>query len=540
MAAFLNGLYLFFLVIVSPWIVWRSWKHGRFRRGWIDKFFGPSQAPPTARTVVWLHAVSVGEVQVLRTLVETLESERPDLNLAISVTTDSGMDLATKLFPKHFLFFTPFDFTWSIKKTFRKVQPKLIVLAELELWPNWLLHAEKAGCPVAVINGRLSERSFNGYSQIPYLVRKCMQTIDWVGAQSQSYAARFEKLGLPSSRLTVTGNVKFDGATGNRFASEVISRKEILGMTSEPTALAAVCDFEPTALAAVCDSSDAANTPLKPEASAGSQKPEASACGWADENTSPTRKREGRNHPSLARRACIETVSSTIGCDVIRPAYGSGQNQMVFLAGSTQAPEELIVLNAFLELADRFPNLKLILVPRHAERFCEVAKMIAATGLPWAKRSASRTLVTDANWRIFLGDSVGELRWWWGLADVGFVGGSFGDRGGQNMIEPCAYGVATCFGPNTRNFSDIVKILLDEQACEQLQTPEQLRPWLESMLTDTAKRERMSAQAMQVSQNHRGASQRTWENLQRLLPSKIECEREVSAVIQRTLASYGK
>ena len=470
MATFLNGLYLFFLVIVSPWIVWRSWKHGRFRRGWIDKFFGPSQAPPTARTVVWLHAVSVGEVQVLRTLVETLESERPDLNLAISVTTDSGMDLATKLFPKHFLFFTPFDFTWSIKKTFRILQPKLIILAELELWPNWLLHAEKAGCPVAVINGRLSERSFNGYSHIPYLVRKCMQTIDWVGAQSQSYATRFEKLGLPSNRLTVTGNVKFDGATGNRFASEVISRKEILGMTSEPTALAAICD-----------SSDAANTPLKPEASAGSQKPEASA-------------------------------------------YGSGQNQMVFLAGSTQAPEELIVLNAFLELADRFPNLKLILVPRHAERFCEVAKMIAATGLPWAKRSASHTLVTDANWRIFLGDSVGELRWWWGLANVGFVGGTFGDRGGQNMIEPCAYGVATCFGPNTRNFSDIVKILLDEQACEQLQTPEQLRPWLESMLTDTAKRERMSAQAMQVSQNHRGASQRTWENLQRLLPSKIECE----------------
>ena len=442
MAVLLNVLYLFLLITVSPLVAWRSWKHGRYRRGWTVRLFGLSKVPPKSEpwalaagrnsaespTFVWLHAVSVGEVQILRNIVETFESQRPDLSLAISVSTDSGMDLATKLFSKHHLFFTPFDFTWSIKKTLRVLQPRLIVLAELELWPNWLLLAEKAGCPVAIINGRLSERSFNGYARIPYLVRKCMQSIDWVGAQSQSYANRFEKLGVPSARLAVTGNIKFDGATGDRFASEVATRKELLGL-SEPTAL-------------------------------------------------------------------------------------------VFIAGSTQAPEESIVLTAFLELVKRFPQLRLILVPRHAQRFEEVANMIAATGLPWLRRTTCKTAVTDPGWRIFLGDTVGELRWWWGLADVGFVGGSFGDRGGQNMIEPCAYGVATCFGPNTRNFSDIVRLLLDEKASEQLQSPEDLQPWLESMLSETTKREQMSTQAMQVCERHRGASERTWANLQRLLPRK--------------------
>ena len=254
-----------------------------------------------------------------------------------------------------------------------------------------------------------------------------MQTIDWVGAQSQPIAGRFEKLGVPATRLTITGNVKFDGATGDRQAAEVILRKETLGLTSAHT---------------------------------------------------------------------------------------------VLLAGSTQSPEENLVLNAFLELADRFPNLKLILVPRHVERFEEVAKAIEGTGLPWARRSESPTVVTDPNWRIFLGDSVGELRWWWGLADIGFVGGSFGDRGGQNMIEPCAYGVATCFGPNTKNFSDIVQLLLEANACSQLETPGELRPWIESMLVDPGKREAMASHAIQVCQKHRGASLRSWENLQRFLPTK--------------------
>ena len=427
MSILLNVLYFVALLFVSPLLFWKYWKHGRYRRGWGERLFGVGHNPPEAHSLVWFHAVSVGEVQVLRTVVETLATERPDLGVVISVSTDSGMDLAKKLFPKNHLFFAPLDFSWAIRRVLSRLRPKLIVLTELELWPNWLLQAERIGCPVTIINGRLSENSFKGYSRIPFLVGQCLQTIDWVGAQSESIASRFENLGVPTHRITVTGNVKFDGATGDRLAAEVTLRKVLLGLTTDHT---------------------------------------------------------------------------------------------VLLAGSTQWPEETLVLNAFLELADHFPNLKLILVPRHVDRFAEVAKAIEVSGLPWARRSESQTAVIDPNWRVFLGDSVGELRWWWWLADIGFVGGSFGDRGGQNMIEPCAYGVATCFGPNTKNFSDIVHLLRAANACEQLQRPEDLRPWIESMLVDSEKREAMASQAIQVCQNHRGASQRSWGNLQRFLPAK--------------------
>ena len=174
---------------------------------------------------VWLHAVSVGEVQVLRPIIETFERQRPDLSLAISVSTDSGMDLATKLFPKHQVFFAPIDFSWAIRAAFRILKPNLIILAELELWPNWLTQAEKLGCPVAVVNGRLSENSFRGYSRIRFFVRQYFKTIDWVGAQSKTIATRFEYLGVNPNRITITGNVKFDGASWQRSASEVISRR---------------------------------------------------------------------------------------------------------------------------------------------------------------------------------------------------------------------------------------------------------------------------------------------------------------------------
>ena len=424
MSRLLDLLYLFILFCASPWIVWRRLRFGRYRNGWNEKIFGPTFTFHSHSSVVWLHAVSVGEVQVIRTLVERLENERPDHDLAISVSTDSGIELAKRLFPKHTVFYAPFDFSWAIRRAFQQLQPKLIILAELELWPNWLLTAERVNCPVAIMNGRLSQRSFQGYVRIPFLVRKCMQSIDWVGAQSETYAKRFESLGVSATKITVTGNTKFDGASGNRTAMEVLERKTLL------------------------------------------------------------------------------RISDT---------------DLVWVAGSTQAPEEDLILKTFVELSHLYPNLKLIMVPRHPERFVEVAKLIESTTLPWARRSELPATVLDPTWRIFLGDSVGELRWWWGLADIGFVGGSFGDRGGQNMIEPCAYGVATCFGPNTKNFADIVKLLLDADAAKELQVASELRPWIESMIADPNERQRMSKSARETCQSQRGASQRTWEKIEHLL-----------------------
>jgi 3-deoxy-D-manno-octulosonic-acid transferase len=116
-----------------------------------------------------------------------------------------------------------------------------------------------------------------------------------------------------------------------------------------------------------------------------------------------------------------------------------------------------------------------------------------------------------------LGDTIGELRWWWGLADIGFVGGSFGDRGGQNMIEPAAFGVAVAVGPNTWNFRDIVELLRKADGIEILKEPGQLYDWGDRMLRNPELAKQMGQRASMLVGQHRGATQLTVERLMRLM-----------------------
>ena len=353
----------------------------------------------------------------------------PQYRVAISTSTDSGFDIARELYSEHFVFFAPLDFSWGVSRVFRDLKPKLLVLAELEVWPNLLRQAEKSGCPVAIVNGRLSESSFRGYSKLSFIVRRALASIDWIGAQNATYQQRFLSLGAESSNVSVTGSIKFDNASSSRSSEEILARRQLLEI----------------------DSTD-----------------------------------------------------------------------LLWVVGSTQYPEEQIMLDAFTKLRADIPNLRMIVVPRHKERFEDVAKKIQSTGIPWDRRSR----LNDSNpinpeWQIFLGDSIGELRWWWGMADIGFVGGSFGDRGGQNMIEPCAYGVATSFGPNTKNFRDIVGLLRDKNACKQFEDPAEIVPWVKDMAHHPELRIEMGKRAASVASEHRGAIDRTWSELQRLLEGEM-------------------
>jgi 3-deoxy-D-manno-octulosonic-acid transferase len=217
-----------------------------------------------------------------------------------------------------------------------------------------------------------------------------------------------------------------------------------------------------------------------------------------------------REHAEVAKRRALLSLDTP----------SEDGERIVWLCGSTQAPEESLCLEAFASLLPRFPTLRMILVPRHAERFDEVARLVESSGLPWLRRSQLTDAPAGTHWRVLLADSVGELRWWWGLADLGFVGGSFGSRGGQNMIEPCAYGVATSFGPNTRNFTDVVQLLLDARAAVQFQEPSQLEPWVASMIEHPEERRELQERAKELAQKQRGAVQRTWSQLKAILAPK--------------------
>ena len=143
----------------------------------------------------------------------------------------------------------------------------------------------------------------------------------------------------------------------------------------------------------------------------------------------------------------------------------------VFLAGSTQHPEEQFALDSFLSLAPSHPALRLILVPRHPERFDEVAALLDRSGMCWQRRSKLDGNNIDADARILLVDTIGELGAWWGTSHIAYVGGSMSRRGGQNPIEPSAYGAAVSFGPKTPNFRGVVAVLLDGRSEEHTSEP---------------------------------------------------------------------
>lgn len=416
----LNFIYAVLLTLLSPIILWRSLRHGRYRQGWKEKLLGRL---PTFhnRPVVWFHAVSVGEVLLLRHVVEKFqESVGVDVQLLVTTSTDTGFALARERFPDCTVSWFPLDFSWAVSAALQRVQPDMVVLVELELWPNFLSTCAARGVSTALINARMSDRSFAGYSKIRRLVRPLMHQFSVVAAQTPEYADRLLALGTQQSSTSVTGSIKFDGAETNR------------------------------------------NNP-------------------------------GTNH--------------------LRSLFNIANNQTVLIAGSTQAPEEHLALATWQKLRSSHPHLRLILVPRHRERFDEVAELVTAAGEKLLRRSQIDSVSNCDSDTVILLDTIGELSACWGLANIALVGGSFGSRGGQNMLEPAAYGAAVIFGPNTRNFKDIVTQLLQAGGAIQLKSPDGILPRVAELLNHPERQQQLGLAAQEFVVSQQGAIARTVELL---------------------------
>jgi 3-deoxy-D-manno-octulosonic-acid transferase len=223
----------------------------------------------------------------------------------------------------------------------------------------------------------------------------------------------------------------------------------------------------------------------------------------------------------------------------LRHLAGILPDDVVFVAGSTQSPEEMFAVECYNNLKADFPNLRLIIVPRHKERFEEVARSLEAMSVLWERRS----LLEDAENsnkskdkieivaksiegistnksvrpRILLVDKMGELGAWWGTATIAFVGGSFGKRGGQNMIEPAAYGAAVCFGTNTKNFRDIVELLLRADGAEVVHDKNELERFIRNCLESNQFTNNLGTNAQNLVKEQLGATKRTLDILKNLL-----------------------
>jgi 3-deoxy-D-manno-octulosonic-acid transferase len=383
--------------------------------------------------------VSVGEVNLLAPLLCEIRGRRPDWECVISATSLTGFTLARKKYADCTVFYCPLDFSWAVRRAMKRIRPDCLVLAELELWPNLILAARRSGARVAIINGRLSDRSYRGYRRFGRLLRPLVARLDVVAAQNKEFAERFRALGCRSDAVHVTGSIKFDGAQTDR-----------------------------------------------------------------------------------ANQATLE----------LRRLGGFADSDVVFLAGSTQQPEEALALATYKHLRSAHPRLRLVLVPRHPERFDEVASLLAASGLAWQRRSRLNVEGARPEARVLLVDTVGELGAWWGTADIAFVGGSLHKRGGQNMIEPAAYGACVSFGPNTRNFRDIVAQLLSADAAMVVTSGDELTAFVERCLTDVSYADELGRRARELVASQLGATARTFT----LLEALIEPTDEARSLANRSAA----
>jgi len=428
----LNLVYFVVGVLLLPWVAWRRVAGRRPVPAPWTRFTGSvprlprdhsgvglSVHKPTPR--IWLHGVSVGEVQLLwllwQEIAKQAQADGLSVECVVSSSTTTGLALAASRFGDSRVFPCPFDFTWAVGRVFDRMDPDMLVLGELELWPNLLFAASHRGVAIVVANARMSERSARGYGRIRPLVQGMLKKVSLVLARSRDDADRFA--GLGAANVIVTGSMKFDGVQVTRQSAEVARLRTLAGITVD----------------------------------------------------------------------------------------GTSESHTVFLAGSTQAPEEQLAVETFLALTHDYPTLRLVLVPRHVERCGDIGSWLDRTGLRWQQRSRLEQEGADPQARVLLVDTTGELAFWWGTASIAFVGGSLdGRRGGQNMLEPAAYGAAICFGPFTRNFQAEVAVLQAANAACIVTNGHDLLAFVARCLAEPQWAHSLGQRAAEAVAAHRGAT----------------------------------
>jgi 3-deoxy-D-manno-octulosonic-acid transferase len=421
------------LVILLPRFAVDALRAGKYVTGLRERLGHVGLENDRARPLIWLHCVSVGETEAAKPLVKALSERFPLHRLAISTTTVTGQQVARRAFPDAAtIFYFPLDLTRIVRRVLRILRPSAVLIMETELWPNLLRECQRQSIPVALLNGRISENSFQRYLWIRGFMRRVLGNISVAIMQSQTDAERILELGIPADRVLTHGNIKFDGAE--------------------------------------LSNADA----------------------------------------SLA--------------DSFRDRFAFSPAQKITVAASTHDPEEAIVIEAFRRLIEskKVNSVRLIIAPRHPERFAEIARQIETSGLKWTRRSAAEA-DSDRFADVILLDSIGELRAVFALADVAFVGGSIAQRGGHNVLEPASQGVCTVTGPHMNNFTAITNALLEEDAIVQLpEVPLEdaggvLASTLQDLLESGDRRRQIGARARTVCDRNRGATEKTIRTISHLL-----------------------
>ena len=366
-------IYNFFLVALSivflPLILIAFVVQPKFRAGFWEKIgFYKFNLDKSKRTV-FIHAVSVGEVNAIEEFVKRVRKEFPNDNIVISTTTKTGQEIANKKLSSvvNAITYFPYDFFFSVLAFLNLLNPDIIIIAETEIWPMFTFFANKKNIPLYIINGRISPHSYEGYKKISFFVKNVLNKYTKILAQTKDDAKRIIDIGAKSELVETMGNLKFD-------ISKNLSFEEVENL-----------------------------------------------------------KNELRTH-----------------------------NKKILVAGSTHKGEDEIILRAYLKLYEKDNSIKLLIAPRHPQRFEQVENLIKETKLNYSKRSSGGNF--DDNDIIML-DTMGELAKMYSICDTAFIGGSFSNTGGHNPLEACIWDKPVVSGLTVFNFKDIYKFLTNNNAC---------------------------------------------------------------------------
>ena len=397
-----------FFVILPFWLIVGIFKP-KLLHGFKQKL-GYADYPQLRNTIVF-YGVSVGEIIALENLIKKTKKTFKN-KIVVCTGTKTGQEIAQKKLGNiaDFITYFPFDFPFCIGHFLNKVNPKAVIIAETELWPNFARLVKNRDIKLMIINGRISDRTYESYKKLSFFFKPILRNYDKILTQSKQDNEKLISIGANPDTTNVMGNLKFD-----------ITRKE--------------CDFN------LC----------------------------------------------------------------------SGR---IIIAGSTHTGEDELIIPVFQRIKKDFPDVKLLIAPRHPERLDAVIKIVNSTGLNYGLRTKNDTF--DSNDIIIL-DTMGELSKAYSLCHIAIIGGSFNKTGGHNPLEAVVYEKPVVSGKCVHNFKDIYGLLTQTEAAKLVSDEKELEMRLRRMLYDFALYNKCKNDCKHVFEQNRGALNRVIAELKNIL-----------------------
>ncbi len=415
--------FMIFSVIYLPYFLvsgkWRS-----FSRQRLGIFDGETRSKIKEPGAIWLHAVSVGEVIASVPLYDQLRKELPGVKIIVSTVTATGNKIARERFKDAAaVIYLPLDLSWITGRVVNLIKPGTVLIAETEIWPNFITSLKKNGAKVVIFNGRVSPGSFRNYGMVKPLLKDLLQKVDLYLMQSQADADKIVSLGAPKEDVKVTGNLKYDAA--------------LMG--------------------------GAGDAP-----------------------------------------------------DILRKKLGLAGGEKLLIAGSTNPGEEEKILRCYKEMAEEFPELRLVIAPRHTDRAGRVAGLIKSCGFMPRLVSSPETKALGQE-EVLILDVMGRLARLYAAADIVFIGGSLINKGGQNPLEAAYHSKVVLFGPYMHNFEEIADKLVSARGAVKVGDEAELTASLRVLLENDAERRKMGENARRVLESNAGAAKKDFDLIKPLI-----------------------